>query len=310
MNSTFSSCFYLKSEVKLINTNKIITLNRTFLNASNLKQIFIEDTTNVTEMKYTFGHCTWLNKINTLNTSNVTDMEAVLCGCRTLNYIPFTSLDNVTNLNHSFSDTSLTIFEKFNTNKVTTMIGTFVSCSKLKVIRDISFENVTNLKRFLYSAGSFEELPVFNIPMCSNLEETFSFCKYENIYFKNTDKVSIWSKCFSYFTGNSISGIDTSGAKNLTGLFYDCKVSECNFFFIPENTIVKEIFIRSNFNIYFMLNILFNKENNLFTKRKIDTLNENDIIDIFENKYIECFYSSYDIRNNNTNKLKTTSFSY
>ena len=88
-------------EIGNIDTSNIIDMTNMF-SGSQITEIPLLNTQNVTGMGGMFGICRMITEIPLLNTQNVTDMSNMFVGCLALTTVPLLNTQNVTNMDGMF----------------------------------------------------------------------------------------------------------------------------------------------------------------------------------------------------------------
>lgn len=126
------------------------SLTSAFSGCTNLIEIPMLNTSNVTSFQYTFSSCSSLTTIPLLNTSSAKNMSGMLNNCTQLISIPLLDTRNVTAMNNTFEKcTRLTTVPILNTGKVVNMINAFKNCSNL------SNDSLNNILAMCANATSY-----------------------------------------------------------------------------------------------------------------------------------------------------------
>ena len=190
------------------------------------------------DLFYKFSKLTDIENINLLDTSNVTDMSAMFSECSRLTNLNLSSFDTskVTNMNSMFdSCSSLTNLNlsSFDTSNVTSMYSMFASCSRLTSL-DISNFNTSKVTymRFMFrNCSSLTSLDVskFDTSKVTNMSLMFDNCsKLTSLDVSNFDTSnvtsmgSMFSSC-SRLTSLDLSKFDTSNVTSMSYMFYECR---------------------------------------------------------------------------------------
>ena len=160
---------------------------------------------------YIFSKLTEIENLNLFDTSQVTNMRYMFYRCSNLTSLDVSKFDTsqVTNMSRMFYEcnslTSLDVSE-FDTSKVTNMNGMFLSCSSLTELDVSNFNtsNVTDMEQMFFDCSSLTELDISNF-------------KTSNV----TDMNGIFSSC-EKLTSLDVSKFDTSKIRNMSDMFEDC----------------------------------------------------------------------------------------
>ena len=134
-----------------------------FQELTEIENINLLDTSQVTNMSSMFSYCNKLAILNVSNfdTSQVTDMSSMFSNCTNLTSLDVSKFDTsqVTDMNNMFywcsRLTSLDV-SNFDTSKVTNMSYMFKNCSKLTSLdfRKATFDKVTSYSNMFYDTSS------------------------------------------------------------------------------------------------------------------------------------------------------------
>ena len=160
---------------------------------------------------YIFSKLTEIENLNLFDTSQVTNMRYMFYRCSNLTSLDVSKFDTsqVTNMYRMFYEcnslTSLDVSE-FDTSKVTNMNGMFLRCSSLTELDVSNFNtsNVTDMEQMFFGCSSLTELDISNF-------------KTSNV----TDMNGIFSSC-EKLTSLDVSKFDTSKIRNMGGMFSGC----------------------------------------------------------------------------------------
>ena len=160
---------------------------------------------------YVFSKLTEIENLNLFDTSQVTNMRYMFYRCSNLTSLDVSKFDTsqVTNMYRMFYEcnslTSLDVSE-FDTSKVTNMNGMFLRCSSLTELDVSNFNtsNVTDMEQMFFCCSSLTELDISNF-------------KTSNV----TDMNGIFSSC-EKLTSLDVSKFDTSKIRNMGGMFSGC----------------------------------------------------------------------------------------
>ena len=158
-----------------------------------------------------FSKLTEIENVNLLDTSNVTTMTSMFNYCGKLATLNVSKFDtsNVTNMSYMFSNcsrlTSLDV-SNFNTSNVTNMSHMFSSCSKLTGLDVSKFDisKVTDMSGMFYDCRSLTSLDLsnFDTSNVTNMSNMFELCKK--------------------LTNLDVSNFNTSKVTDMGGMFYSC----------------------------------------------------------------------------------------
>ena len=201
--------------INLLDTSNVTNMNHMFFLCSKLTSLDVSnfDTSNVTNMSFMFNQC---NKLATLNVSNfdtskVTDMSYMFTECSSLTELDVSKFDTskVTNMSSMFTScSSLTSLDlsNFDTSKVTNMSYMFDGCSKLTSLDVSSFDTseVTDMRFMFYHCSSLTSLDVskFDTSQVTNMIVMFNGC--------------------SRLTSLDLSSFDTSQVTSMGSMFSFC----------------------------------------------------------------------------------------
>ena len=184
-----------------------------------------------------FSKLTEIENINLLDTSNVTNMGCMFSNCYKLTSLDVSKFDTskVTDIGYMFSDcrslTSLDV-SKFDTSKVTNMSGMFERCSNLTSVDVSNFDTskVTDMSDMFFWCSSLTSLDVskFDTSKVTDMSSMFDYC-YDltslDVSNFNTSKVTDMSSMFGYcydLTSLDVSNFDTSQVTNMFYMFSNC----------------------------------------------------------------------------------------
>ena len=187
---------------------------------------------------YEFSKLTEIENLNLLDTSNVTSMYQMFSECSSLTSLDVSKFDTskVTSMYQMFHKCSSLIsldVSKFDTLKVTNMSEMFWGCRSLTSLDLSNFNtsNVTDMTLMFRECESILELNVdsFDTSQVTNMTRMFSFCtKIKNLDVSNfdtskvTDMAGMFSNC-SNLTSLDVSNFDTSKVTNMSLMFYECR---------------------------------------------------------------------------------------
>ena len=186
---------------------------------------------------YQFRKLTEIENINLLDTSNVTNMWYMFRECSSLTSLDVSKFDtsNVTNMSSMFSEcNSLTNLDvsNFNTSKIKNMGYMFSGCSRLTSLDVSNFNTskVTSMYDMFEDCSGLTSLDVsnFNTSQVTSMNSMFSGCKgltsLDVSKFDTsqvTDMNAMFSGCNS-LTSLDVSIFDTSQVKNMRSMFRSC----------------------------------------------------------------------------------------
>ena len=247
-SNMFYNCTSL-TEIPLLNTSNVTSMQSMFYYCTNLTTIPELDTSNVTNMYSMFYGCTNLDEIPLLNTSNVTNMYNMFRGCTNLTTIPELDTSSVTNMENMFYGcTSLTTIPLLNTSKlkdvhymfyncnnlteiplldisnVVDMSDMFASCTSLIAIPEFNTSNVVNMTRAFQNCSSLTSVPLLDTSKVTNMGATFASCKkLTTIPLLNTSNVTNMNSMFNGCTNlTTIPELNTINVTNMGNMFYQC----------------------------------------------------------------------------------------
>ena len=183
-----------------------------------------------------FSKLTEIENVNLLDTSNVTTMTSMFNYCGKLATLNVSKFDtsNVTNMSYMFSNcsrlTSLDV-SNFNTSNVTNMSHMFSSCSKLTGLDVSKFDisKVTDMSFMFYSCGSRSlDVSNFNTSNVTNMSHMFSSCSSTSLDLSKFDTSNVTDMSYMFYSCSSLPSLDvsnfnTSNVTNMSGMFYDCR---------------------------------------------------------------------------------------
>ena len=202
--------------INLLDTSNVTGMFEMFYWCSSLTSLDVSsfDTSNVTNMSNMFENCNSLTKLDLRNfdTSQVTYMRSMFSWCGSLTSLDVSKFDtsNVTSMYAMFYNcSSLTSLDvsKYNTSKVTNMGDMFRNCSSLTSLDVSNFDTskVKNMEQMFGSCSGLTSLDVsnFNTSKVTNMKDMFNYCRY--------------------LTSIDVSNFDTSKVKNMEQMFSYCK---------------------------------------------------------------------------------------
>ena len=160
---------------------------------------------------YRFSKLTEIENLNLLDTSNVTNMSNMFDDCSNLTSLDVSKFDTskVTYMSYMFYDCSnLTSLDlsSFDTSQVTSMRSIFHYCGRLTSLDVSKFDtsNVINMRAMFYECNNLTSLDVsnFDTSKVTDMRNMFSFCKG--------------------LTSLDLSSFDTSKVTNMEDMFCNC----------------------------------------------------------------------------------------
>ena len=149
---------------------------------------------NSSDLFYNFSKLTEIENLNLLDTSNVTDMSHMFQSCIKLTNIDLSSFDTsqVTNMGEMFSgSTRLTILDvsNFDTSQITDMSYMFENCSSLTSLDVSNFDtsNVTNMSYMFKNCSKLTSLDFRN----ATFDKVTS---YNNMFYGTSSAINIITK--------------------------------------------------------------------------------------------------------------------
>ena len=149
---------------------------------------------NSSDLFYNFSKLTEIENVNLLDTSNVTDMSHMFQSCIKLTNIDLSSFDTsqVTNMGEMFSgSTRLTILDvsNFDTSQITDMSYMFENCSSLTILDVSNFDtsNVTNMSYMFKNCSKLTSLDFRN----ATFDKVTS---YNNMFYGTSSAINIITK--------------------------------------------------------------------------------------------------------------------
>ena len=192
---------------------------------------------NSSDLFYRFSKLTEIENINLLDTSNVTNMYSMFYECNRLTSLDLSKFDTsqVTNMNRMFYFcsrlTSLDV-SNFNTSEVTGMSDMFYFCGSLTSLDVSNFNTskVTNMSAMFCSCEGLTSLDVsnFNTSNVTNMKEMFFRCEgltSLDVSSFNTSNVTGMQMMFCQckkLTNLNLNNFDTSKVTDMSRMFYIC----------------------------------------------------------------------------------------
>ena len=210
-----------------------------FRKLTEIENINLLDTSNVTNMWYMFRECSSLTSLDVskFDTSNVTNMSSMFSECNSLTNLDVSNFNTskIKNMGYMFSGcsrlTSLDV-SNFNTSKVTNMSYMFGDCSKLTTLDVSKFDtsNVRNMSTMFSNCSSLTSLDLssFDTSNVTNMAQMFYLCielTSLDVSNFNTSKVTsmqyMFTNCRS-LTSLDLSSFDTSNVTDMSNMFAYC----------------------------------------------------------------------------------------
>ena len=238
-DDTTTNTLYIQGNGGVIANYNSSDLFYNFSKLTEIENVNLLDTSNVTNMSSMFFYCSSLTSldVSTFNTSEVTDMGSMFSNCSNLTSLDLSNFDtsNVTNMHSMFDDCSkLTNLDvsKFDTSKVTNMGCMFRSCSSLTSLDVTNFDTskVTSMMQMFFSCQSLINLDVTNFKTwnVTNMYGMFTGCynvKSLNLKKFDTSNVRYMSYMFAgcnSLTSLDLSSFDTSNVTDMSSMFSGC----------------------------------------------------------------------------------------
>ena len=226
-NYDSSYLFYIFSKLteienlNLFDTSQVTNMRYMFYRCSNLTSLDVSkfDTSQVTNMYRMFYECNSLTSLDVseFDTSKVTNMNGMFLRCSSLTELDVSNFNtsNVTDMNGIFSSceklTSLDV-SKFDTSKIRNMGGMFSGCRSLTNLDLSKFDtsNVTSMYKMFYGCSSLTSLDLsnFDTSKVTNMQSMFDSCislTSLDLSSFNTSEVTDMSRMF--YSGNSLSPV-------------------------------------------------------------------------------------------------------
>lgn len=176
--SMFQYCSAITT-IPLLDTSKIIYMNKMFFNCALLQTIPVIDTSKVTTMTSMFEGCTSLQTIPLLNTSEVTRMISMFEDCTSLQTIPAIDTSKVTTFERTFyACSALQSLPLLDMSSVTSLYGTFSRATNL--MHSGGFPNLG--KAYLTTSAANNYVYSLTLSDCSKLTEISIINILNNLY--------------------------------------------------------------------------------------------------------------------------------
>ena len=210
-----------------------------FSKLTEIENLNLLDTSQVTTMSYMFSDCSRLTSLDVskFDTSQVTNMGSMFSDCSSLTSLDVSNFDTsqVTTMTWMFSEcNSLTNLDvsNFNTSKIKNMGSMFSGCSRLTSLDVSNFDTsqVTSMSCMFYKCSSLTSLDVskFDTSQVTNMGSMFSDCSsLTSLDVSNfdtskvTDMSGMFSGCSS-LTSLDLSNFDTSKVTDMSWMFIRC----------------------------------------------------------------------------------------
>ena len=211
-----------------------------FRKLTEIENINLLDTSNVTNMWYMFRECSSLTSLDVskFDTSNVTNMSSMFSECNSLTNLDVSNFNTskIKNMGYMFSGcsrlTSLDV-SNFNTSKVTSMYDMFEDCSGLTSLDVSNFNTsqVTSMNSMFSGCKGLTSLDVskFDTSQVTDMNAMFSGCNsLTSLDVSNfdTSNVTIMYSMFSYCNNLAILNLgnfNTSQVTNMGNMFLYCQ---------------------------------------------------------------------------------------
>jgi hypothetical protein len=251
-------CSRLQS-IPFYNTSNVTTFEEMFYQCYYLRSVHPFNTSKGTNFYRMFYYCSMLTSVPSLDTSNGTDFRATFADCRNLKTIPWMDTRKATNMNSLFANCyNLRKVPFLNTSNVTDMAGMFSSCITLETIPPIDFSKTTTLSYTFATCYNLRKLPYLNTSTAlTNVNYAFTDASnIEEINFQTTANVTQWQGTFVRTRSlTKLTGIDTSKATNVSGMFTNCGLELCPVLNFDSLVNGSDLFYASSFksfgNTYF-----------------------------------------------------------
>ena len=210
-----------------------------FSKLTEIENLNLFDTSQVTNMRYMFYRCSNLTSLDVskFDTSQVTNMYRMFYECNSLTSLDVSEFDTskVTSMSRMFQDcSSLTNLDvsKFDTSQVTGMYQMFQNCSSLTELDISNFKtsNVTDMNGIFSSCEKLTSLDVskFDTSKIRNMGGMFSGCRsltsLDLSKFDTSNVTSMYKMFYecSSLTSLDLSNFDTSKVTNMQSMFDSC----------------------------------------------------------------------------------------
>jgi surface protein len=207
LGSSAANSVFCKNLVNFsgINMGLLSNLSHSFGNLISLRNIFLNNLTNVANMTSAFNNCFSLVNVSLSNTENVTNMSYMFNNCRSLETVPLFNTSNVVDMSSMFSNCfALTGVPLFDTIKVTNMQGMFNSCLSLKTVPLFNTSAVISMGGSIPPMGMFNNcdllttVPLFDTGVVTDMSYMFNGCDaLVTVPLFNTGVVTYMTSVFS-----------------------------------------------------------------------------------------------------------------
>ncbi len=239
-DDTTTNTLYIQGNGGVIANYNSNYLLRDFSKLTEIENINLLDTSNVTNMWYMFRECSSLTNLDVSNfdTSKVIDMGAMFSLCSRLTSLDVSNFNTskVTSMNSMFYEcSSLTNLNlsSFDTSQVKSMSSMFSSCSKLTNLDVSSFDTsqVTDMGNMFYECSRLTSLDVsnFNTSKVTSMYDMFNSCNsLTNLNLSSFDTSNVTSmrnmflRCTN-LTNLDVSSFDTSQVTHMNAMFNLCE---------------------------------------------------------------------------------------
>ena len=201
--------------INLLDTSNVTNMVNMFSRCSSLTSLDVSkfDTSKVTSMSSMFSYCTNLASLDLsdFDTSQVIGMGNMFNRCDNLINLDVSKFDTskVTDMNFMFGNCEKLVslnLSSFDTSKVTNMSDMFFYCSSLTSLdlRNFDTSNVTNMSGMFYTCQNLTSLDVSNFDTSKVTRMDFMFCSCTSL------------------TSLDVSGFDTSNVTKMHSMFNSC----------------------------------------------------------------------------------------
>ena len=238
-DDTTTNTLYIQGNGGVIANYNSSELFCNFRKLTEIENINLLDTSNVTNMSQMFYLCEKLTNLDISNfdTSKVTDMSSMFSNCDSLTRLDVSKFDTseVTNMSSMFSYcrglTSLDV-SNFDTSQVTDMSNMFYECNRLTSpdVSNFDTSKVTNMSDMFGGCRSLTRLDVsnFDTSKVTNMNRMFYDCYILaslDISNFDTSQVTDMSQMFRScrrLTSLDVSKFDTSKVTDMSYMFSGC----------------------------------------------------------------------------------------
>ena len=182
---TITNTLYIQGNGGVIANYNSSDLFYNFSKLTEIENVNLLDTSNVTDMSHMFQSCIKLTNIDlsSFDTSQVTNMGEMFSGSTRLIILDVSNFDTsqITDMSYMFENcSSLTSLDvsNFDTSNVTNMNYMFKNCSKLTSLdfRNATFDKVTSYNNMFYGTSSAINIITKNATTKSWLEDKLGGC--------------------------------------------------------------------------------------------------------------------------------------